>query len=105
MIRQPGPRRRGCEPSPHQLPHAEQSTQGTRRMKIDGHCHSGEITFQAEVDPDALNICHCTDCQTLSGTPFRVKIPAPADHSLLLRCTPPTYLKPPHTSTKRLSAS
>jgi hypothetical protein len=30
------------------------------RMKIDGRCHCGEITFEAEVDPDALNICHCT---------------------------------------------
>jgi hypothetical protein len=37
-------------------------------MKIDGRCHCGEITFEAEVDPDALNICHCTDCQTLSGS-------------------------------------
>jgi hypothetical protein len=42
-------------------------------MKIDGHCHCGEITFEAEVDPDALNICHCTDCQTLSGSAFRAK--------------------------------
>ena len=33
-------------------------------MKIDGHCHCGEITFQAEVDPDALDIiCHCTESQ------------------------------------------
>ena len=39
-------------------------------MKVDGHCHCGEITFEAEVDPDAVNICHCTDCQTLSGTAF-----------------------------------
>jgi hypothetical protein len=30
-------------------------------MKIDGRCHCGEITFEAEVDPDALRICHCTD--------------------------------------------
>src|SRR6516164_2510748 len=41
------------------------------RMKIDGRCHCGEITFEGEVDPDALNICHCTDCQTLSGSAFR----------------------------------
>src|SRR5689334_18981220 len=39
-------------------------------MKIDGRCHCGEITFEAEVDPDALHICHCTDCQTLSGSAF-----------------------------------
>ena len=31
-------------------------------MRIDGHCHCGEITFEAEVDPDALNICHCRRC-------------------------------------------
>jgi hypothetical protein len=52
-------------------------------MKIDGHCHCGEITFEAEVDSDALNICHCTDCQTLSGSAFRVNIPAPAEHFVL----------------------
>ena len=66
---------------------------GIRRMKIDGHCHCGEITFEAEVDPDALNICHCTDCQTLSGTAFRVNIPAPAEHFVLLSGTPKTYIK------------
>jgi hypothetical protein len=27
-------------------------------MKIDGHCHCGEITFEAEFDPTALTICH-----------------------------------------------
>jgi hypothetical protein len=27
-------------------------------VKIDGHCHCGEITFEAEVDPNALTICH-----------------------------------------------
>src|SRR5580658_9544437 len=55
---------------------------GTREtpMKIDGYCHCGEITFEAEVDPDALNICHCTDCQRLSGSAFRINIPAPAEH-------------------------
>jgi hypothetical protein len=39
-------------------------------MKIDGHCHCGQITFEAEVDPTALTICHCTDCQTLTGSAF-----------------------------------
>lgn len=36
-------------------------------MKINGRCHCGEITFEAEGDPNAVNVCHCTDCQTLSG--------------------------------------
>jgi hypothetical protein len=59
-------------------------------MKIDGHCHCGEITFEAEVDPNALNIGHCTDCQTLSGSAFRINIPAPAEHFVLLSGTPKT---------------
>jgi hypothetical protein len=35
-------------------------------MKVDGHCHCGEITFEAEGDPTAPTICHCTGCQTRS---------------------------------------
>jgi hypothetical protein len=72
-------------------------------MKIDGHCHCGEITFEAEVDPEALNNCHCTDCQTLSGSAFRVNIQAPAEH-FVLRGTPKTYIKTAESGNKRLHA-
>jgi hypothetical protein len=41
-------------------------------MKIDGRCHCGYVTYEAEIDPDKTLICHCTDCQTLSGSAFRV---------------------------------
>ena len=41
-------------------------------MKIDGRCHCGYITYEAEIDPAKTLICHCTDCQTLSGSAFRV---------------------------------
>jgi hypothetical protein len=40
-------------------------------MKIDGGCHCGYITYEAEVDPEKTTICHCTDCQHLSGSAFR----------------------------------
>ena len=40
-------------------------------MKIDGCCHCGYITYEAEIDPEMVMICHCTDCQTLSGSAFR----------------------------------
>ena len=40
-------------------------------MKIKGSCHCGQITFRAEVDPDQVEICHCTDCQILSGSAYR----------------------------------
>jgi len=40
-------------------------------MKIDGRCHCGYVTYEAEADPEKTAICHCTDCQTLSGSAFR----------------------------------
>ena len=39
-------------------------------MKIDGGCHCGNITYSAEIDPETVGVCHCTDCQTLTGPPF-----------------------------------
>ena len=45
-------------------------------MKIDGGCHCGQINFRAEVDTDHILICHCTDCQTLSGSAYRTVAPA-----------------------------
>jgi hypothetical protein len=43
-------------------------------MKITGACHCTAIQFEAEVDPDNTAICHCTDCQTLTATAFRVSV-------------------------------
>jgi hypothetical protein len=40
-------------------------------MKIDGRCHCGHITYEADIDLAKVMICHCTDCQTLSGSAFR----------------------------------
>jgi hypothetical protein len=44
-------------------------------MKVDGGCHCGYIAYEAEADPDKTVICHCTDCQTLSGSAFRTVAP------------------------------
>jgi hypothetical protein len=46
-------------------------------MRIDGRCHCGYLSFEAEADPELVSICHCTDCQTGSGSAFRVSIRAP----------------------------
>jgi hypothetical protein len=77
---------------------------GKRRMKIDGHCHCGQIAFEAEVDPTALSICHCTDCQTLTGSAFRINIPAPAEHFVLRSGTPKSYVKTAESGNKRRHA-
>ena len=41
-------------------------------MKIDGNCLCGHVTYEAEIDPERVIICHCTDCQTHSGTAYGV---------------------------------
>jgi hypothetical protein len=45
-------------------------------MQINGACHCGKITFTAQVDPSRVMVCHCTDCQVLSGAPFRAVVVA-----------------------------
>ena len=45
-------------------------------MHIDGACHCGLISFTAEIDPGGVTICHCADCQILSGAPFRTVVTA-----------------------------
>jgi hypothetical protein len=46
-------------------------------MKVDGACACGAINIEAEADPDNTNMCHCTDCQTATGTAFRVSVRVP----------------------------
>ncbi len=41
-------------------------------MKIDGGCLCGHIAYEAEIYPEKVVICHCTDCQTNSGAAYGV---------------------------------
>jgi hypothetical protein len=62
-------------------------------MKIDGSCHCGFITYEAEVNPEKVYICHCTDCQSISGSPFRWATSIPEENFKLLSGRPKTYVK------------
>lgn len=62
-------------------------------MKIDGACHCGEIAWEAEIDPESILICHCTDCQTMSGGAFRWGVLIASEDFALLRGKPQTYRK------------
>ena len=73
-------------------------------MKVDGGCHCGRIAYEAEVDPNAVGICHCTDCQTLTGSAYRVSVPAPAASFRLLRGQPKVYIKIADSGAKRAHA-
>ena len=72
-------------------------------MKIDGACHCGYISYVADVDPERVGICHCTDCQTLTGTAFRVSVPATKD-AFSLRGEPKIYVKTAESGAKRAQA-
>jgi hypothetical protein len=62
-------------------------------MKIDGRCHCGFITYEAEVDSDEVYLCHCTDCQAISGSAFRWAVPVPERAFKHLTGKPKTYVK------------
>ncbi len=70
-------------------------------MHIDGGCHCGYITYEAEVDPDKVGICHCTDCQKLSGTAYRVTVSTHKDGFKLLTGQPKIYVKTAESGNKR----
>jgi hypothetical protein len=61
-------------------------------MKIDGRCSCGAITIEGEADPERTQICHCSDCQTGTGTAFRVSIPIPGA-AFKMTGQPTYYLK------------
>jgi len=56
-------------------------------MKIDGGCHCGYITYEGDADPEKTKVCHCIDCQQLTGTAFRTFVPV-ADHAFRLSGSP-----------------
>ena len=52
-------------------------------MQIDGACHCGRVSFTAEIDPARVMVCHCADCQVLSGAPFRAVVAAAIERFVL----------------------
>ena len=73
-------------------------------MNIDGRCHCGAIAFRAEVEPENAILCHCTDCQTLSGAPFRTVVYTAEERFELLTGKPKIYVKTAESGAKRAQA-
>lgn len=70
-------------------------------MKVEGGCHCGKIKFEADVDPDTASICHCTDCQTLSGSAYRANVRTLKGGFRLLSGQPKTYIKTAESGAQR----
>ena len=62
-------------------------------MKVNGSCHCGYVTFEAEADPETTTICNCTDCQRMSGAPLRAVITTQPGTFALLSGRPTEYRK------------
>jgi hypothetical protein len=73
-------------------------------MKIDGRCHCGYISYEAEIEPEKVVICHCTDCQTLSGSAFRTVALTRENAFRLLEGEPKIYVKTGEGGTKRVQS-
>jgi len=70
-------------------------------MKIDGGCHCGYIKYEAEINPEKVSICHCTDCQTGSGSGYRTNVQTEKGTFKLLKGEPKIYMKTAESGNKR----
>jgi hypothetical protein len=73
-------------------------------VKVDGRCHCGNIRYQAEVDPGKVTVCHCTDCQMLTGSAFRANVQAPRESFVLSGGSPRIYIKTAESGNRRAHA-
>jgi hypothetical protein len=70
-------------------------------MKVEGRCHCGQITFEAEIEPGDIRICHCTDCQALSGSAYRVTVQTRPGTFALRSGSPKVYIKTAENGNQR----
>ena len=72
-------------------------------MRVDGRCHCGKITYEADVDPDKAGLCHCTDCQSLTSSAFSLFLPVPKEN-FRLSGDPRVYVKTAESGNRRAQA-
>jgi len=73
----------------------------TQSLTVSGGCHCGAIAFEAQIDPKRVAICHCRDCQLLSGTAFRTVAFTLEDALTLKKGEPKIYVKTADSGRKR----
>ena len=73
-------------------------------MKVTGSCHCGAIAYEAEVEPGTTGMCHCADCQTLSGSAFRTVVFTQEGSFSLRSGEPKIYIKTSESGRKRAQA-
>lgn len=72
-------------------------------MQVTGSCYCRQVRFKADVRPETSTVCHCTDCQKLSGSPWRLTVFAPAE-GVSVEGKVKTFIKTADSGRKRLHA-
>jgi hypothetical protein len=70
-------------------------------MQVQGRCHCGRISYDAIVDPARVTICHCSDCQALTGSAYRVTVAVAAADFHLRTGEPSVYIKVADSGARR----
>ena len=73
-------------------------------MQVHGSCHCGQVRYEATADPARTASCHCTDCQALTGSAYRVTVAADEGSFRLVAGTPKVYVKVGDRGTRRAQA-
>src|SRR5437660_12805257 len=73
-------------------------------MNVSGRCYCGYISFEVDIQPDKVRVCHCTDCQTLSGSAFRTNVPVVQGTFVLKKGEPKTFFKSADTGNRIVHA-
>ncbi len=73
-------------------------------MRVHGACHCGAIAWEGDVDPARVTVCHCGDCQRLSGAAIRASAATKAEDFVLVRGEPVRYVKTAESGNRRVQA-
>src|SRR5580704_17934834 len=70
-------------------------------MKVDGVCHCGALAISAQIDLNTVRMCHCTDCQVLSGAAYTVNVQVLPGTFAITRGKPKTCTRTAESGRKR----
>jgi hypothetical protein len=73
-------------------------------LAVNGRCHCGKITYRAVVDSEAAWVCHCEDCQVMTGSAYRANIFSKPGTFELLSGSPKIYIKTADSGNRRSQA-
>ena len=63
-------------------------------LPLTGGCLCGACRYELSAAPYFAYVCHCTDCQTQSGSAFNMSMPAPRAALKITKGAPAVFLRP-----------